>query len=260
MPETQAKSSDAFKGQPRKPHSPETRRKISEAKKGQPRSLETRAKIAAARKGKTLSPATRARISAANKGRPLSPETRRKISAAKKGQPHKPLTPEHRAQISKLLKGKPRSPETRRKISAAKKGQPHPPHSRATRARIRAAQKRIWAARRKQQPEQLVRGRKTTLTIRLTPADRQTLRTWQGGRPIPARLARRGQVLLLLADGMTITGITKTVGVSRNSVYRWVQRFLVQGVEGLANKLGRGRRRRPGPPAGSGPSHHWQVS
>jgi Homeodomain-like domain-containing protein/NUMOD3 motif-containing protein len=170
--------------------------------------------------------------------------------------------PETQAKSSDAFKGQPRqphSPETRRKISAAKKGQPHPPHSRATRARIRAAQKRIWAARRKQQPEQLVRGRKTALTIRLTPADRQTLRTWQGGRPIPARLARRGQVILLLADGMTITGITKTVGVGRNSVYRWVQRFLVQGVEGLANKPGQGRRR-PGPPAGSAPSHHWQVS
>ena len=36
---------------------------------------------------------------------------------------------------------------------------------------------------------------------------------------------------------------TSTVGISRRFVYKWVQRFLEQGVEGLADKPGRGGRR-----------------
>jgi len=67
------------------------------------------------------------------------------------------------------------------------------------------------------------RGRKTSLTIRLTPAQRQTLLAWQRATTIPAGLARRGRILLLLADGVTITDVAATVGVSRRFVYKWVQ-------------------------------------
>jgi hypothetical protein len=159
-----------------------------------------------------------------------------------------------------MLKGKPRSPETRAKISAAKKGKPHKPHSPETRVRISEAQQRRWSERRKQQTEQLARGRTTALTLHLTPAERQTLRAWQRARTIPVGLARRGRIILLLADGMTITAITKTVGISRRFVYKWVQRFLEQGIEGLADKPGRGGRRRgPRPPAVSAPPHNRHV-
>ena len=42
---------------------------------------------------------------------------------------------------------------------------------------------------------------------------------------------------------MPITDIATTVGISRRFVYKWVQRFLQQGLEGLADKPrpGRGR-------------------
>jgi hypothetical protein len=228
LPETKAKSSEALKGKPRKPRSPEHRARISEALKGKPR-------------------------------KPHSPETRARISEANKGKAQKPLTPERRAQISKMFKGKPRSPETRRKISEAKKGKPRKPHSPETRVRISEAQQRRWSERRKQQTEQLARGRKTALTLHLTPAERQTLHAWQRATTIPAGLARRGRIILLLADGMTITAITKTVGISRRFVYKWVQRFLEQGVEGLADKPGRGGRRGLRPPAVSAPLHNRHV-
>ena len=84
------------------------------------------------------------------------------------------------------------------------------------------------------------RGRKTSLTIRLTPAERQTLRAWQRATTISAGLARRGRIILLLADGVTITDIAAAVGMSRRHIYKWVQRFLQQGLEGLQNKPGRG--------------------
>src|SRR4029453_18141082 len=87
------------------------------------------------------------------------------------------------------------------------------------------------------------RGRKTSLTIRLTPAQRQTLPAWQRATTISAGRARRGRIILLLADGVTISDIAATVGISRRFVYKWVQQFLEQGLEGLADKPGRGYRR-----------------
>ena len=89
------------------------------------------------------------------------------------------------------------------------------------------------------------RGRKTAFTIRLTPSQRQTLLAWQRATAIPAGLARRGRIILLLADGMTITDIATTVGMSRPHVYKWVRRFVQQGLEGLQSQLLNDRRIHP---------------
>jgi DNA-directed RNA polymerase specialized sigma24 family protein len=86
------------------------------------------------------------------------------------------------------------------------------------------------------------RGRKTSLTIQLTPAQRQTLLAWQRETTIPAGLARRARMLLLLTEGMTITDIATTVGISSRFIYKWVQRFLEQGLEGLHDKPRSNRR------------------
>ena len=42
--------------------------------------------------------------------------------------------------------------------------------------------------------DDMARGRKTSLTIRLTPAERQTLLAWQRSTTISAGLARRGRI------------------------------------------------------------------
>ena len=91
----------------------------------------------------------------------------------------------------------------------------------------------------------MARGRKTSLTIRLTPAQRRTFLAWQRSTTIAAGHARRGRIIILVADGMPITDIAATVGISRRFVYKWVQRFLAQGVDGLADKPGRGAHRVP---------------
>src|SRR6185295_8146157 len=95
----------------------------------------------------------------------------------------------------------------------------------------------------------MARGRKTSLAISLTSAQRQTLLAWQRATTIHAGLARRGRIILLLADGVTITDIAATVGISRRFVYKWALRFLERGLEGLADKLGRGHRRLVSHPA-----------
>ncbi len=95
----------------------------------------------------------------------------------------------------------------------------------------------------------MARGRTTSLTIRLTPAERQTLLAWQRATTISAGRARRGRIILLVADRVPISHIADTVGISRRFVYKWVQRFLQAGLEGLADQPGRGHRRVPPQPA-----------
>ena len=90
----------------------------------------------------------------------------------------------------------------------------------------------------------MARGRKTSLSVPLTPAERRTLLAWQRSTTtISAGRARRGRIILLMADGMPISDVAATVGISRRFVYKWVQRFMAEGVEGLADKPGRGYRR-----------------
>ncbi len=103
----------------------------------------------------------------------------------------------------------------------------------------------------------MTRGRTTSLTIRLTPAEHQMLQAWQRATTISAGRVRRGRIILLLADGVTISDIAATVGISRRFVYKWAQRFLEQGLEGLADKPGRGSRRVSPPPALT--EQHGQV-
>ena len=91
----------------------------------------------------------------------------------------------------------------------------------------------------------MARGRTTSLTLRLTPAERLTLLAWQRSTTISAGLARRGRIILLLADRMPITDIAATVGISRRFVYKWAKRFVQERLEGLANRPRRGYRPMP---------------
>ena len=90
----------------------------------------------------------------------------------------------------------------------------------------------------------MTRGRKTTMEIHLTPEERRTLMSWQRSTTISAGLAKRSRIILLLADGEAIAHIAVTVGISRRFVYKWVNRFLVYRLEGLLDKVGRGRKPR----------------
>src|SRR3989442_1264507 len=102
----------------------------------------------------------------------------------------------------------------------------------------------------------MTQGRKTALTMPLTGDQRQTLLAWQRSTTIPAGRARRGRIILLLADRMSVTQIAETVGISRRFVYKWARRFLAEGVARLADKPGRGSppvpRHQAGPGGGEG--------
>ena len=86
----------------------------------------------------------------------------------------------------------------------------------------------------------MARGRTTSLAIRLTAEERQTLLAWQRSTTISAGRARRGRMILLVADQVPLSHIADTVGISRRFVYKWAQRFLKDGLRGLEDKAGRG--------------------
>jgi hypothetical protein len=93
----------------------------------------------------------------------------------------------------------------------------------------------------------MAQGRTTALTIRLTPTERQTLLAWHRATIVPAGLARRGRIIVLLAEHRPIGAIAAPVGMSRRFGYKWAQWFVEAGLEGLADKPGRGLRRVPRP-------------
>ncbi|HLF05305.1 MAG TPA: helix-turn-helix domain-containing protein [Dehalococcoidia bacterium] len=91
----------------------------------------------------------------------------------------------------------------------------------------------------------MAQGRRTSVTVELTPEDRQTLEAWQRSTTIMAGPARRGRIILMLADGASVTDVARAVGMRRRFIYKWAQRFTDQGVPGLNDKPGRGRRGEP---------------
>jgi hypothetical protein len=94
------------------------------------------------------------------------------------------------------------------------------------------------------------RGRKTSLLVGLTLDQRRVLESWQRSTSIRAGPARRGRIILLLADGVPISEISRMVGMRRRFIYKWAGRFLEHGIPGLEDKPGGGARRGP-------PSTHW---
>ena len=87
----------------------------------------------------------------------------------------------------------------------------------------------------------MVQGRKTLLTVDLSNEDRAVLETWQGSTIIQFRLSRRGRIILMMANGDTISHRARTVGIFLRFVYKWVNRFAERGIHGLNGRPGRTR-------------------
>jgi CRP-like cAMP-binding protein len=86
-----------------------------------------------------------------------------------------------------------------------------------------------------------MRGRKSALTIVLTPSDRAEIQRWQRATTGPVGLARRGRVLLLLEQGMTLKDAAERSGLSVRHTRKWAERFRRHGLVGLRDKPRPGR-------------------
>jgi len=71
------------------------------------------------------------------------------------------------------------------------------------------------------------------ITVEVTPADRARLQSIIRDRNSPQKHVWRAQIIVLTADGAGTTAITRTVDKGKTVVWRWQERFMHQGVEGL---------------------------
>jgi hypothetical protein len=97
-------------------------------------------------------------------------------------------------------------------------------------------------------------GPKTSRVVHLAPETRATLAQWVRSPTRSAGLVRRAQIVLLAAEGQPLRRSAQQVGVDRNVVRDWLDRFRAQGLAGLADRPRPGRPRafppRSGPARG----------
>jgi transposase len=72
------------------------------------------------------------------------------------------------------------------------------------------------------------------IKIDLAEADRRALTSIVTDRNSPQKHVWRAQIVLLTADGCGTMELTRRTGTSKTSVWRWQDRFLAEGVAGLA--------------------------
>lgn len=87
----------------------------------------------------------------------------------------------------------------------------------------------------------MARGRKTGLRFNISPEEQEELERWQRSPSIPAGQAKRARLILLLASGMSVTETARTVGIAYRLVYKWVHRFILEGIRGLSDRPRPGR-------------------
>ena len=86
-------------------------------------------------------------------------------------------------------------------------------------------------------------GLRSPRVVELSTEVYATLVRWTRSPSLAAGLARRAQIVLLAADGLTIRHIAARVGVDRTVVRTWLDRFRATGVDGLHDRPRPGRPR-----------------
>lgn len=76
----------------------------------------------------------------------------------------------------------------------------------------------------------------------ISPEQREVLETWTRSRILPHRMVQRARLVLMAADGIANEVIAARLGISKDKVIRWRRRFATDGVDGLEEAQGRGRR------------------
>jgi hypothetical protein len=85
-------------------------------------------------------------------------------------------------------------------------------------------------------------GPRSPRRIELAPETRAALVHVARSPSVEAGLARRARIVLLAADGVPLRHIGPRVGVARNVVRDWLDRFRAHGPDGLQDRPRPGRR------------------
>ena len=71
------------------------------------------------------------------------------------------------------------------------------------------------------------------ISITVTPADRMRLQSIIRDRNSPQKHVWRARIIVLTADSQGTTAVMRAVGKGKTVVWRWQERFMREGVEGL---------------------------
>jgi transposase len=83
-----------------------------------------------------------------------------------------------------------------------------------------------------------------TVTVDVSPRDRQVLESWLRSPSMPAGVVQRARIVLLAADGVPVKDIVERVGVSKPTVIGWKKRYAAEGLGGLEDRPKPGRPKR----------------
>lgn len=89
--------------------------------------------------------------------------------------------------------------------------------------------------------------------IALTPSERIVLGEVAGALVMPHRDVIRARVILMVADGVSLSEVSRKVGLARRIVRKWAARFAVDRFRGLADAPRSGRPPRFSPDRGDAP-------
>jgi transposase len=81
--------------------------------------------------------------------------------------------------------------------------------------------------------------------IFLSRLDRAELAGWVAGRNTPQKLVWRARIVLMWADGAGVTAIVRALGKTKKTTYRWRDRYIELGIEGLKRDASRPGRKKP---------------
>src|SRR5215207_6510397 len=81
--------------------------------------------------------------------------------------------------------------------------------------------------------------------IWLSPEHRAELEGWVADRNAPQKLVWRARIVLMWAEGTSVTAIVRATGKTKRTAYRWRERYVERGVEGLKRDASRPGRKLP---------------
>src|SRR5689334_23154948 len=88
-------------------------------------------------------------------------------------------------------------------------------------------------------------GMRSGISVTVTAADRRRLETIARDRNAAQKHAWRASIVLLTADGFGTSEIMRRTGKSKTCVWRWQERFMQEGVDGLLRDKTRPSRIKP---------------
>jgi len=71
------------------------------------------------------------------------------------------------------------------------------------------------------------------IEVRLRPGDRERLEDVMGSGNSPQKHVWRARIVLLSADGVGTMAIQRQTGKGKPTIWRWQERFMAEGVDGL---------------------------